>query len=76
MTRRDKGNRDPMVVPKKVFEELEQVRKVGKVNMMEWRRVQKIADGLELHELVVWIQDHLDDYYHGIMYGFKPEGSV
>ena len=65
----------PIVVSEAVADGIKEVRNTGKTNMMEWRRVQRIADELELYELVVWLQDHQEDYLTGLINGFNVENK-
>jgi hypothetical protein len=63
----------PVIVSEAVADGIKEVRNTGKTNMMEWRRVQRIADELELYELVVWLQDHQEEYLTGLVNGFEVE---
>lgn len=69
-------NREPVIVSKAVFDGLEAIRKSGKVNMMEWRRVQAIADNKGYYDLVVWLQDHQAEYLTGFSNGFTTEEEI
>ena len=40
-----------------ILEQLEEVRQDGRTNMLDRKAVQIIADDLECHELVVWLED-------------------
>lgn len=60
-------------IPEKVKDQLETIRKSGKVNMFEWRRIQAIANMNDMYALVVWLQDHVEEYYNGLQDGFEVE---
>ena len=40
-----------------ILEQLGQVREDGRTNMLDRKGVQVIADDIECHELVVWLED-------------------
>lgn len=72
-TIKKQDDKAPVIVSEEVADGIKQVRGIGHTNMMEWRRVQKIADELGLYELVVWLQDHQDEYLTGLVNGFDVE---
>jgi len=60
-------------VPAKVLEQIMAIRDSGETNMLDRNMVQVIADRENYYELVVWIEDHKDEYGTGIFRGFEAE---
>lgn len=61
----------------KLCKQMEQVRLSGETNMWDRNAVQVIAHRLELHELVVWIEQNNSEEYGHLLQKFKdiiPDG--
>lgn len=61
----------------KLCKQMEQVRLSGETNMWDRNSVQVIAHELELHELVVWIEQNNKEEYAHLLQKFKdiiPDG--
>ncbi len=67
----DRNPRSPIQCPKKVVEQIMQIRDTGEVNMMDRRSVQFVADECGLFDLVCWIDENPKDYVRGINRGFN-----
>jgi len=65
----------PVKVPEKVLEGIEFIQRSGLINMLDRPGVQSIANDLEYHALVIWIEDNKSDYANGIFHGFEAEGE-
>jgi len=52
-----------------IKEQILQVRDTGRTNMLDINVVQSIADELGLSELVLYLEDHREEYTHFIVYG-------
>lgn len=52
-----------------IKEQIIEVRDTGLTNMFDARMVQKIANDLELYELVDFIKEHRKEYAEFILYG-------
>jgi hypothetical protein len=53
----------------KILKQIIAVQRDGRVNMLDARGVQVIANELEFYELVVYIEEHLREYAHFIFTG-------
>ncbi|MCW2278707.1 DUF5049 domain-containing protein [Heliophilum fasciatum] len=60
-----------ITIPKAVKEMLEQVRLSGKTNMLDTHAVQRVAYDMEFYRLVLWIEEHREDYFQGCLEGFQ-----
>jgi hypothetical protein len=58
------------VFDEQLFEELEQVRSTGAVNMLDKHGVQRVADELELSTLVVFLEDADRKAYGALLKAF------
>ncbi len=67
----DRNPRSPIQCPKKVVEQIMQIRDTGEVNMMDRRSVQFVADECGLFDLVCWMEENPKDYARGISRGFN-----
>lgn len=63
-------------LPIVVAEQLEEVRRDGRCNMLDRDCVQVVADDLGLYELVVWIEEHKGEYGRLILQGFDVEADA
>lgn len=57
------------MVNEKVIEQIKTVRDTGLTNMMDVRRVQRIANDLGFYDLVILIEDEKSKYVNFIMRG-------
>lgn len=53
----------------KIKEQIIKIRDTGLTNMFDLSMVQRIAHDMELFELVVYLEDHREEYVHFILYG-------
>ena len=61
---------NPVTVPSVVFEGLEAVQGLRKVNMADYEAVQYIAARVGHSETASWIEGHRHDYSKGLFLGF------
>ena len=54
---------------KKIKEQIVKVRDTGRTNMFDIHSVQRIANEMNLYELVVFIEEHRREYAHFIITG-------
>lgn len=52
-----------------IKEQILKIRNTGLTNMFDLSMVQRIAHDMELLELVVYLEDHREEYVHFILYG-------
>ena len=52
-----------------IFEQILSIRDSGKTNMFDKSMVQELAFEQEYYELVVYLEEHTNEYIHFIMYG-------
>ncbi|HAU87486.1 MAG TPA: DUF5049 domain-containing protein [Lachnospiraceae bacterium] len=57
------------MVSEKVIEQIKTVRDTGLTNMMDVRRVQRIANDLGFYDLVILIEEEKSKYVNFIMRG-------
>jgi hypothetical protein len=59
----------------KVWEQLEQVRRDGPVNMLDRHGVMRYANDMEFYDLVCWMaaDENKDAYARGLFDGFNSE---
>ena len=60
-------------VPKKVIEQILEIRATGLTNMFDTNMVQRIANELQYYELVIFIEEHRNAYVHFILTGEAAE---
>lgn len=53
----------------KIKEQILRVRETGLTNMFDTSMVQRMAHDMEFFELVVYLEDHHEEYVHFILYG-------
>ena len=53
----------------KIREQIMQIRASGACNMVHAAQVQRLAFDQHLHELVIFIEEHHDQYIRFILYG-------
>ena len=59
-------------IPRKIFEDLENLQSSGTVDMFNHAAVINEAFGFQYYEAVVWIQSNYLLYFQGIAQGFEP----
>ena len=58
-----------MIMTEKVFQQIMQIRSGGKSNMLDLNMVQCLAYDAGLYELVMYIEEHKNQYFRFIMTG-------
>lgn len=53
----------------KIKEQILAIRDTGLTNMFDVHMVQRLADEMDFCELVMFIEEHREEYVHFIMYG-------
>lgn len=53
----------------KIREQIMEVRSSGKANMCDCNAVQVAANEMQFHELVIYIEEHREAYFHFILTG-------
>lgn len=53
----------------KIKEHILKIRDTGLTNMFDVRKVQEIANKMDFYELVIFIEDHHEEYVQFILYG-------
>ena len=56
-------------ITQKAYDGIMAVRASGRVNMLDRKGVQRVANDLEEYAAVVWIEDHKSEYAHLIFEG-------
>ncbi len=64
---------EPVRIPKDVLEELESVRRHTRAEVLDIPTIRHVA--METHKpaLVVWIDEHQQEYGQGLLDGFRAE---
>jgi hypothetical protein len=64
---------EPVRIPKKVLEELEAVHRYTRAEVLDIPTIRQVA--METHKpaLVVWIDEHEQEYGQGLLDGFRAE---
>ena len=57
------------VVTEKLKEQIETVRQTGLVNMLDARRVQQLANEMNLYHLVIFVEEEPQEYFDFILTG-------
>ena len=67
------SGQEPVPVPKDVLEELESVRRYTRAEVLDIPTIRHVA--METHKpaLVVWIDEHQQEYGQGLLDGFRAE---
>lgn len=66
-------SKNPVRVPRAVYEGLEAIRKSGETNMLDRPMVMRLAYEREFYELVTWLDENKKLYSEGIFRGFAVE---
>lgn len=53
----------------KIREQIMEVRASGKANMCDCNAVQVVANDMQFYELVIYIEEHREAYFHFILTG-------
>ena len=67
------SEQDPVRIPKNVLEELESVRRYTRIEVLDIATLRHVAMETEKPELVVWIDNHEQEYGRGLLNGFRAE---
>jgi hypothetical protein len=67
------SEQEPVRIPKNVLEELQAVRRYTRAEVLDIPTIRHVA--METHKpaLVVWIDEHEQEYGQGLLYGFISE---
>ena len=67
------SEQEPVLIPKKVLEQLEAVRRYTRAEVLDIPTIRHVA--METHKpgLVVWIDKHQQEYGRGLLDGFQAE---
>ena len=60
------------MMTKKIREQIMKIRDSGETNMLDTRMVQWIANRENMYELMIYIEDHKQEYVHFIFTGEAP----
>ena len=73
VVRRVSEQEEPVRIPKDVLEELEAVRRYTRAEVLDIPTIRHAA--METHKpaLVVWIDEHQQEYGQGLLNGFRAE---
>jgi hypothetical protein len=63
----------PVRIPRKVFEDLESVRRYTRAEVLDIPTVRHVAMETAKPALVVWIDKHEQEYGQGLLNGFQAE---
>ena len=67
------SEQEPVRIPKEVLEELESVRRYTRAEVLDIPTVRHVAMETEKSALVVWIDEHQQEYGLGLLNGFISE---
>jgi len=67
------SEQDPVRIPKEVLEELESVRRYTRAEVLDIPTVRHVAMETGKPALVVWIDEHEQEYGRGLLDGFLAE---
>ena len=67
------SGQEPVPVPKDVLEELESVRRYTRAEVLDIPTIRHVAMETEKPALVVWIDEHQQEYGRGMLDGFTAE---
>jgi hypothetical protein len=65
------SEQEPVRIPKNVLEELESVRRYTRIEVLDIPTLRHVAMETEKPELVVWIDNHEQEYGRGLLDGFR-----
>ena len=64
------SEQEPVRIPQNVLEELESVRRYTRAEVLDIPTVRHVAMETEKPALVVWIDEHQQEYGQGLLNGF------
>jgi hypothetical protein len=67
------SEQEPVRIPKNVLEELESVRRYTSIEVVDIPTLRHVAMEAEKPALVVWIDNHEQEYGRGLLDGFLAE---
>jgi hypothetical protein len=67
------STQEPARIPKKVLEELESVRRYTRAEVLDIPTIRHVAMERGKLALVVWIDEHEQEYGRGLLDGFQAE---
>jgi uncharacterized protein DUF5049 len=67
------SDQEPVRIPQKVLEELESVRRYTRANVLDIPTIRHVAMETEKPALVLWIDEHEQEYGQGLLHGFREE---
>jgi hypothetical protein len=67
------SEQEPVRIPKEVLEELESVRRYTRAEVLDIPTMRHVAMETEKPALVVWIDEHQQEYGLGLLNGFVSE---
>jgi type IV secretory pathway ATPase VirB11/archaellum biosynthesis ATPase len=67
------SEQEPVRIPKNVLEELESVRRYTRIEVVDIPTLRHVAMETEKPALVVWIDNHEQEYGRGLLDGFLAE---
>ena len=67
------GQQEPVRIPREVLEELESVRRYTRSEVLDIPTIRHVAMERGKTALVLWIDDHEQEYGQGLLNGFQAE---
>jgi hypothetical protein len=67
------SEQEPVRIPKNVLEELESVRRYTRAEVLDIPTVRHVAMETHKSALVLWIDEHEEEYGRGLLNGFGAE---
>ena len=67
------SEQEPVRIPKNVLEELESVRRYTRIELLDIPTIRHVAMETEKPELIVWIDNHQQEYGQGLLNDFQAE---
>jgi hypothetical protein len=65
------SEQDPVRIPKEVLEELESVRRYTRAKVLDIPTLRYVAMETEKPALVLWVDEHEQEYGRGLLDGFR-----
>jgi hypothetical protein len=67
------SEQEPVRIPKDVLEQLESVRRYTRAEVLDIPTLRHVAMETGKPALVLWIDEHEQEYGHGLLHGFRTE---
>ena len=67
------SGQEPVRIPKEVLEELESVRRYTRAEVLDIPTLRYVAMETQKPALVLWIDEHEQEYGQGLLHGFQVE---